>query len=377
MTVSAARACLALLLSLFMLARAEATQLLQGVTSDGAAYAFALPDGWNGDLVIYGHGIVDPAAPLALPSTQDHFDTIKEALLLRGFAVGYTSYAENGYALADAARQLRALRGLFADEVRPAGRVYLMGHSLGAVAVQMVAEGNPRKFDGALAMCGFLGGGSRQVQYLGDVRVLFDAYFPGVLPGDVITVPPGLAFSPGTPLFHAVLNALLRGFVMPGAPTVAFAAAAKIPYATPQELIAGTLSAIGFNIRFTNDLLDRTGGHPFYDNTGTVYPPAVDGLVGRFAASTPGTEYFERNYEPSGDLSFPMLTLHTTRDAVVPVVHQSLYATRAPAEWLVQRTISRAGHCAITPQEAVASFDDMVRWVTDGTRPTGADVTAR
>ena len=72
-------------------------------------YAFAVPDDWNGDLIVYGHGIVDPAAPVALPTTQDGFTDLKVALLQRGFAVAYTSYSENGYALKDAFHRLHEL----------------------------------------------------------------------------------------------------------------------------------------------------------------------------------------------------------------------------------------------------------------------------
>ena len=211
-----ARSMIRISLSLFFAAlfvlRVDATQLVQGTTPTGAFYAFAVPDDWNGDLIIYGHGIVDPAAPVALPTTQDGFTELKEALLQRGFAVAYSSYSENGYALKDAFHRLHELPALFKDRVgRRPDRVY-DGPFARAVAVQMLAERFPFKYDGALAMCGFIGGGQPEVDYLGDVRVLFDAYFPGVLPGDVLTVPPDVLFRPGDPLFIAVLNALQQGF---------------------------------------------------------------------------------------------------------------------------------------------------------------------
>jgi pimeloyl-ACP methyl ester carboxylesterase len=114
-----------------------------------------------------------------------------------------------------------------------------MGHSLGATAVQMLAERFPGQYDGALAMCGFVGGGVPEVEYLGDVRVLFDAYFPGVLPGNVLTVPaPPAPFQPGQSLFNAVLNALQRGFFTPGVPTLTFATAAKLPLYPQRNLFS-------------------------------------------------------------------------------------------------------------------------------------------
>src|SRR5687767_9424093 len=301
-------------------ARMDATQIVTGSTGPGADYAFAVPDNWNGQLVVYGHGIVDPSAPVVLPTTQDGFNALRDALLARGFAVAYSSYSENGYALKDAAQRLHQLSGLFAARFGQPSRTYLVGHSLGATAVQMLAEKFPQQYDGALAMCGLLGGGVPEVQYLGHVRVLFDAYFPGVLPGDLLNVP-NASFALGSPLFMAVLTALQQGFVMPGTPTLAFATAAGLPFTSAAELVTGALQAIGFNIRFTNDLLQRTHGHSFFDNLDTTYPAAVNGIVDRYTATPDALNYLRHYYTPTGNLSFPMLTLHTTRDPVVPSFH--------------------------------------------------------
>lgn len=365
-----------LLAVLLGVANIQATQFVTGSTGPGSDYAFAVPENWNGELIIYGHGIVDPGAPVVLPTTQDGFQDIRDALLGRGFAVAYSSYSENGYALKDAWQRLHQLSGLFASRFGQPTRTYLVGHSLGAAAVQMLAERFPQQYDGTLAMCGLLGGGMPEVEYLSDVRVLFDAYFPGVLPGDLLNVP-AASFRPGDPLFNAVYGALLQGFAAPGTPTLAFAVAAKLPFTSPQELIAGALNAIGFNIRFTNDLLGRTHGHSFFDNMNTIYPPAVDSLVRRYASSPDAVNYIERYYTPSGAISSPMLTLHTTRDPVVPLFHETIYAGLAPADLLVQRTVNRFGHCAFNQQEVLTAFDDLVRWVTEGTRPAGGDATIR
>jgi len=357
-------------------ARIDATQIVTGSTGPGADYAFAVPDSWNGQLVVYGHGIVDPSAPVALPTAQDGFQALRDALLARGFAVAYSSYSENGYALKDAAQRLHQLSGLFTARFGQPSRTYLVAHSLGATAVQILAEKFPQQYDGALAMCGLLGGGVPEVQYLGHVRVLFDAYFPGVLPGDLLDVP-NATFRQGDPLFMAVLGALQQGFATPGTPTLAFASAARLPFTSPTELILGALNAIGFNIRFTNDLLQRAHGHSFFDNLDTVYPPAVDGVVDRFVATPDALNYLQHYYTPTGSLSFPMLTLHTTRDPVVPVFHQALYGSIAPAEWLVQRSVNAFGHCNFNQQEMLTAFDDLVRWVNEGVRPAGGDATIR
>ena len=37
------------------------------------------------------------------------------------------------------------------------------------------------------------------------------------------------------------------------------------------------------------------------------------------------------------------MTLHSTRDPVVPLFHETKYATIAPGAWLVQRTVNSFG----------------------------------
>ncbi len=141
--------------------------------------------------------------------------------------------------------------------------------------------------------------------------------------------------------------------------------------------MAAALNAIGFNIRFTNDLLGRTHGHSFFDNMATAYPSSVDALVQRYSATPDALNYLKHYYTPTGQIQAPMLTLHTTRDPVVPLFHETIYSALAPAYLLVQRTVDRFGHCAFNQQEVLNAFDDLVLWVTEGTRPAGGDATIR
>lgn len=347
--------------------------VIEGTTAGGALYALALPETWNGDLVVYGHGIVDPAAPVALPSTQDHFLVLRDALLLRGFAVAYSSYSENGYALKDAVQRLHELSGLFTAQFGPPARVYLVGHSLGGAAVQMLAEKYSSQYNGVLSMCGLVGGAPRELQYIGNARVLFDYYFPGALPGDVLTVPQNVNFTAGNPEFDGALNALLAGFATSGTPTVQFAVAAGLPFANGLELVRAAMTALGFQLRYTNDLLRLTHGHPFFDNTATLYPGAANSGVGRFVATPDALNYFEHYFTPTGDLAIPMVTLHTTRDPAVPLFHELEYAALVDqhnaSSFLSQRTVSAFGHCALTDGQVLSAFDALITWAETGVRP--------
>ena len=101
----------------------------------------------------------------------------------------------------------------------------------------------------------------------------------------------------------------------------------------------------------------------------------------RFVAWPDAVNYFEQYYTPTGVLQIPTLTLHTVLDPVVPFWHEAAYAQRTgdagAGEWLVQRSIARYGHCAVTPAEMGSAFDALVSWAEGGPRPAGGDATLR
>ncbi len=53
----------------------------------------------------------------------------------------------------------------------------------------LLVERHPDVFTGGIAACGYHGNFRAHLNYLHDVRLLFDYFFPGILPGDPVTVP--------------------------------------------------------------------------------------------------------------------------------------------------------------------------------------------
>ncbi|PYO54766.1 MAG: hypothetical protein DMD84_01405, partial [Candidatus Rokuibacteriota bacterium] len=100
--------------------------------SNGAQYAMFVPAAWNGRLVLWAHGFVDPAAPIALPDAQPPdvapwLVELRERLLAAGYAVAYSSYAENGWAVKDGAERTHELQGLFRSRFGIPTHVYVGG----------------------------------------------------------------------------------------------------------------------------------------------------------------------------------------------------------------------------------------------------------
>ena len=357
---------------------ALAQQTITG-SAGGALYEFLVPLPWNGQLVVYAHGYTDPAAPVAIPNSPPE-QQIYQALTSQGFAVAITSYSQNGWAVKEGAQDTSQLRDLFAANVGKPSRTYLIGVSMGGLITLDLVEHPPAKYDGALAVCGVVGGPRVQFQHNGDGRVVFDYFFPGVLPGNLLNSPK-LDYSPGSPTFNLVFGALAAGLGSPGQPTLQYASVLGLTGSTiPEILYSGAILAV---TNF-NELLTRTHGHNFYDNTRTVYTgslndAALNANVQRFSSEPDAVNYLTKYYTPTGALGIPLVTLHTTQDPTVPFSEESLYAAvvahAAASNFLVQQSVSRYGHCNVKAGELLNSFGGLLGWVNYGIKPAGGDVT--
>ena len=80
-----------------------------GVLEHGALYRICFPDNWNGDLVLYAHGYVEPTSPLALPDDQVNGQSIAVTVNGLGYAYATTSYRANGLVVPEATEDLLEL----------------------------------------------------------------------------------------------------------------------------------------------------------------------------------------------------------------------------------------------------------------------------
>lgn len=346
---------------------------LTGETGPGSTYSLNVPANWNGKLVVYVHGFVDAALPVTLPNVNALRDALGEA----GYAVALSSFSENGYNFKDGLQRTHQLTGLFTSRFGKPTQTIVMGHSLGGLITLALAEKYPTQYDGALPMCGVVGGTRRELQYIGDVRTLFDYYYPGVLPGNAVSLPP-----------ITNLNAQILGpaqFAVQASPNGAFIianiGATPLPGNNATEIVTSLLTAVGFHARGLDDLTDRAQGRVPYGNDDVTYTsvafnplmPALNANISRFTLAANASQWLEHNYEPSGDLDIPVLTLHTTRDPVVPFFHEGMLASKAAstgsAANLAQRSVNRYGHCSFTLGEMTTALNDLAGWINTGVKP--------
>jgi pimeloyl-ACP methyl ester carboxylesterase len=236
------------------------------------------------------------------------------------------------------------------------GNILAVGVSEGAAVAVLAGERYPQLFDGVFAACGPVGDFRGQLDHLNDFRVLFDFFFPNLIPGSAIEVPESVAQAwLAGPLQAQVLAALQSN---PANAVALFTAAGiTLPPGPPPAYVAEfTLRLLAYNILGTGDVQSRIG-QP-YDNTATQYPPPADNaLVERFAAEQRALSELKK-YETDGKLQVPVVTIHNLFDPIVPFQQELAYQQKVEAagagDFLTAYPVplgSPFGHCVFTLQE--------------------------
>lgn len=229
----------------------------------------------------------------------------------------------------------------------------------------LAAEQHPDVFDGALSACGPVGSLRGQLDYFVDFRVVFDYLFPGVIPGTAVDIPADVVanweqrYAPAVGLALVTSPSSARELVrITGAPI------------ERDDVVAIVVTAVGilwYNITGTADAQQRLGGQPF-DNSARVYTGSSDDAalnagVARFTAD-PAAVAAMNEFETSGDLAVPVVTLHTTGDPIVPFEQQSLYAAKVAhagaTPRLAQNAVERYGHCNFEAIELLGAFSSLM-----------------
>jgi pimeloyl-ACP methyl ester carboxylesterase len=297
--------------------------------------------------------------------------------LSQGFAFATTSFHKNGAVTQQASRDLNDLVNHFKTLVprRSLQKVFLIGASEGGLPVMRLIEQQPRRYDGALALCAPVGGAPEQVRYTGDFRVVFDYFFPGVFPFGAFSVPPDAFLDWESIYVPAIIQAMTIDLQNGGIATAQLfnvtgaAVDTSDPTAAIETAIATAIDVLFYSIWETNDLIATTGGIP-YDNRSTVYTGSADDAalnagVERITGDRRALNYARRFYQTTGELQRPLVTLHNTLDPIVPFQHELSYidlVTKAgTTELLTALQVEGYGHCDFTTEQILGAFALMVQ----------------
>jgi hypothetical protein len=142
-----------------------------------------------------------------------------------------------------------------------------------------------------------------------------------------------------------------------------------LPGISNQEVAGSLINVLGFGMQGGGDLFARTHGHSFFDNatwryTSAALPPAllddINARVARYSIAPDAAAFLARFGEPSGNLRIPVITMHKTRDPLVPVFHEDILGQVAAGPWLVQKRVEGYGHADFSAGELMVSFQELV-----------------
>jgi hypothetical protein len=244
---------------------------------------------------------------------------------------------------------------------------YLVGASEGGLSTALALERAPAFFDGGLIACAPVGSFRGQVNYFGDVRVLFDYFFPGVLPGSPVDIPQTLIDDWDGKAMQ--IAGLLAANPSTTSQLIRTGGIAVEP-GNPSTAIQSVLAALWYNVFATNDARAKLGGVP-YDNRLKWYSGSSNDFrlnlrVRRVRADAAGIAALG-DYEATGRLRRPAQSTHTRYDPVIPFWQAQIYQIEALfGSGLTLLTIpsDNYGHCAFDVEEVLASFALLVLRVT-------------
>jgi pimeloyl-ACP methyl ester carboxylesterase len=354
---------------------------IEGEQDSGAKYRICMPSGfleptWNGDLVVYAHGYVPfyeevgiPESQMSLPGSSITVDWIVNSL---GYAFATTSYYTNGLAVRPAISDLLDLVDIFIAAHGVPSTTLLTGVSEGGLITTLAVENHPEVFDGGLAMCGPYGSFNRQVSHYGDFRVIFDYFFPGVMPGEPITIPTRLIETWETSYYSDTILPVITDTTYVSEINQLLQVTGAAPYAFDLPTSTNTIERLlWYNVYATMDGRAKLGGQP-YSNQDRTYSgsnddTALNANVWRTEADPAALEVIEQYYDPTGILTSPLVTLHNTGDFLVPYDHVALYQdkVRQAGNPTMHKhfKVDRYGHCAFTESDVIEAFDALVDMV--------------
>jgi pimeloyl-ACP methyl ester carboxylesterase len=377
---------------------------LNGTLADGATYEIQCPAGdWNGTLYLYSHGYVVPGA--ANPAADAGDPVTAGWMLAHGYALAGSSYATTGWAIEQALPdQINTLNTFDQTYGKPKTTV-AWGHSLGGIITAGLIQDYPSRFDAALPMCGVLSGGVATWNTALDAAFAFEKLIdPSVQLVDITNptanldnAEAALTAAQATPQGRAriALAAALAdtpGWFTPLSPEPSatdYAAQEQNQYLWDSEV------TFPFIFAFRADLEAKAGGNPSWNtgvnyfaqlakSTGTAEVKALYQVAGlslghdvqtlnaskRISADPKAVAWLARNISFDGDISVPVLTMHTTGDGLVVPENEQAYKAvvdRAGNGALLRQIfVDRAGHCAFTPAETITAVQTLENRLSTG-----------
>jgi pimeloyl-ACP methyl ester carboxylesterase len=355
-------------------------------TLGNAEYLMAVPENWHGGLVVFAHGIQRGSGPgdVTRPPIASH-------IVSAGHAWVSSGYRAREYQPHLFIEDLVTVRELFLKEVGQPRWTIIYGQSMGGHIAVASLELRPGIYQGGLTECGLVDGVG-----IADYLVAYTAAAELISGVPLFELPDREAFA------RADGEGVVPALGMPGSYTARgrqFDGVVKYLMGGDQAGNDLPLRLEGLTPRYLLSMMHRPRNLENETNPGlraasTAHiryriDPGLgldeDDLNARVRRVQPWKDSRSASTNPvyaerTGRLTVPLLTLHETGDAWVPLSLEQSYRRRTIAagtsQLLVQRVIRPPSNCGLDGETREQAFDDLVAWVERGVRPRGADVLA-
>ncbi len=364
---------------------------------DGAPYKIRVPVNWNGELLLYAHGYGyierwDPAVQFdySYADAAPGGARMEDVLLSQGYALAGTVFSGTGWQVKEGTREIISLLGLFNELVGKPRRTLLIGYSMGSLIALKSAEEVPL-YDGIIAGCTAGAGTAKSMDLAGALSLAYSTLFgwPEAW-GAWYDVKDGVNFN------RDVLPVLFSQIMDPASiPRFEFlrlitGISPEGFYSDPGWLFLGMFMATEaraeLEARAKGPIVQNKDHVYMLDDAGKAYLLSIGFSAGQLeyilAAMNAQTNvtaafsqrmYLAQNFDPSGDLARPVISLHADRDGLVPAYQETVLRqtveTAGREQKLLQVFTSAAGHCTFTPAQLLKTVNAMDSWLDTGRKP--------
>ncbi|MBI3658083.1 MAG: hypothetical protein HY232_16905 [Acidobacteria bacterium] len=362
-----------------------------GQSESGAYYLIAIPENWNGILVLHNRGGLS-TLPRPLTFADDLGLAYSRSVMLDGVALAASGF-RRAFTPKTGAEDTENLRRLFVQNFGRPKRTIVYGGSYGGLVTAKVAElygvskEGAVQYDGALPQCGIMAGDRRRGYYWIDMRVVYQYYCRNhPLPNEP-QYPLWQGLPPGSTLTSDELRNRINdctGILLP--PNERTEAQrqnlANIINVThiPAEHFLNLFNSATFVWR---DIVERTGGRNPVTNLGVTYHGSTDdnalnrGVL-RYGSDAKAVARLSEDADPSGNVMIPVLTMHGIGDmAVVEAesTYREAFQQAGTLDYLLQTyTNTMIPHCGFSSAEHKAVFYALLKWIEEGTKPTAGEI---
>ena len=348
-------------------------------------------------------------APYAVDEQGKAYNT-EEALLARGFALAGTAYRKNGFVVAEGTKDILALVRQFERTVQKPKKAIFYGCGLGAVIGAKIAEQPDSPFDGSIQV-GFTGGGFPvELDRFLAMALAYDVTFGfkrewGGIPsnnGNIVRSCKSCdaegksCVGPGAPYTGLDFQSQVASIMIPQFSDPRFEFIRRVnrmpleDYYTPvndphqSSLPWGLLTSLVMT-QAMSEIECQAGGIP-WQNRNHVYtltPQDQADLTAKgvnwqsylaemnrrtvFQADPAARKYMVENFEPTGKLTRPVLTVKSVTDGLDRPWHDGLYRAAVKRSGrssdLVQTFVGETTHCALSTAQTDKVIDAMTGWI--------------